>query len=204
MPANYCLQDLTASCLEVQWLSIKAQWEPALTKALGQAADDCLVLLHQELAALPVDPERPRDWPALTSRLGRAWAQVVSTRSEAAKALLLAMVKEVATETGQVLTINGLAGAAPALHQPGQDPRQAYEALAGGAALDQAVAKSYVEFAGGVRAELRQAPEADLAEPYRRCQAAGLRWRGRLETIARTVAHEVFNRVRIAVSQRLR
>ncbi len=190
--------------LNLQWLSLKAQWEPALTKALGQAADDCLAILRQELAALAVDPDTPPDWPALMARLGRAWAKVVGTRSEAVKALLLAMVKEVVEDTGRILTINGLAGAAPALHQPGQDPRQAYEALAGGAALDQAVAKSYVEFAGGVRVELRQAPEADLAEPYRRCQAAGLRWRGRLEMIARTVAHEVFNRVRIAVSQRLR
>lgn len=34
--------------LKWQWLSVRTQWEPALTRALGQAADDCLALLRQE------------------------------------------------------------------------------------------------------------------------------------------------------------
>jgi len=190
--------------LEVQWLSIKAQWEPAMTKALGQAADDCLAILRQELAALAADPDTPPDWPALIARLAKAWAKIVSTRNEAVKALFLAMVKEVVEETGRILTLGGLAGAAPALHSPGEDPRAACEALAGRPALEQAVAKSFVEFARLVTVEFRQGRDGDLAELYRRCQPAALRWRGRLEMIARTMAFEVFNRARLAVSENFR
>jgi hypothetical protein len=203
-PAKQWLQGLIDQGLNLQWLSLKAQWEPALTKALGQAADDCLAILRQELAALANDPDTPPDWPALNARLGRAWAKVVGTRSEAVKALLLAMLKEVTEETGRILTLGGLAGAAPALHQPGQDPRQAMQALAGGAALDQAVAKSYVEFARLVTAQIKAGRDGDSAQLYQRCQAPAQRWRGRLEMIARTVAHTVFNRARMAVSEQLR
>ncbi|MBI4798396.1 MAG: hypothetical protein HY794_06620 [Desulfarculus sp.] len=191
--------------LKWQWLSIRVQWEPALTRALGQAAGDCLALVRQELDALAASPDTPPDWPALTARLAKAWAMVVSTRSQAAKALLLAMVKEVVAETGQVLTLNGLAGDAPDLHSPGQDPRAALEALAGGPALDQAVAKSFREFGGLLAGQLRQAAAGGLepAELWRCCQPIARHWRARLEMIARTVAHEVFNRARVATFEKL-
>lgn len=191
--------------LKWQWLSIRVQWEPALVRAQGQAADDCLALLRQELAALAASPDTPPDWPALTARLARAWATVVSTRGQAAKALLLAMVKEVVAETGQILSLHGLAGQPPALHAPGQDPRAALEALAGGPALDQAVAKSYREFGGLLAGQLRQAAAGGLepSELQRRCQPIVRRWRARLEMIARTVAHEVFNRARVTAFEKL-
>ena len=191
--------------LTAQWLSIKGEWEPNLTQALGQTADDCLALLRQELAAQAGHSDTPPDWPALTTRLGRACAQVVSTRSQASKALLLAMVKEVAAETGQILTLNGLAGTAPALHAPGHDPRAACVALAGGPALDEYVKKGFVEFGLAVTMQFKQARAVDLPpqELYRRCLPAASRWRQRLTMLARTMAHEVFNRARIAVSEKL-
>ncbi len=199
------LQDLMATGLKLQWLSLRTQWEPALTQALGQVADDCLTLLRQELAALAAEPQTPPDWPALTTRLIQSWATMVSTRGQAAKALLLALVKEVVAETGQILTLHGLAGEPPALHAAGQDPRAAYEALAGGPALDEAVAKSFQEFGGLLTAQVRQTAAGGLtmAELFPRCQPIARRWRARLETIARTVAHEVFNRARVAAFQRL-
>jgi len=56
-PAKQLLQDLISTGLKLQWRSVKAQWEPALTRALGQTADDCLALLRQELAALAASPD---------------------------------------------------------------------------------------------------------------------------------------------------
>ncbi|MFH1033979.1 MAG: hypothetical protein V1806_05680, partial [Pseudomonadota bacterium] len=182
-PVKRLFQDLIATSLDLQWRAVKVQWEPALTQTLGQAADDCLTLLWQELTT-----QAAPDWPAMTASLAQAWAKVVSTRGQAAQALLLALVKEVVAETGQILTLHGLAGDAPALHDPGQDPRHTLEALAGGPAIEQAVAGSFQEFGGLLIAQVRQAAAGGLtlAELYPRCQPIARRWRARLETIART------------------
>lgn len=130
---------------------------------------------------------------------------MVSTRTEAAKALLLALVREVAAYTGQILSLHGLAGDAPHLHPPGQNPRAACEALAGGPALDQAVAKSFREFGGLLAGQLRQAAAGGLApaELLGRCQPIARRWRARLTMIASTLTHEVFNRARVAAFEKL-
>lgn len=196
--ATRWLGSLVSQGLTVQWLSIKARWEPALIQALAPMADDCLALLRRELAD-------NQDLPAaLPASLAHDWARVVSTRGHASKALLMAMVKEVVAETGRILSLDSLAGAAPDLHAHGHDPRTAFEALAGGAALEQAVIKGYLEFTRAVLDQLKAEPGSDPADLGQRCQAVAQRWRGSLEMIARTVAHEVFNRARLAVSEKLR
>ena len=204
-PAQNCLDKLAAWCFDIQWLSIKAQWEPALIQALAPLAGDCLAILRRELAALASDPATPPDWPAITTRLASACAQVASTRGNAAKALLLAMTREVEEETGRILTLNGLAGAVPALHGPGQDPRAALAALAGGPVVDEYVKKGFVEFGAQVTAQLRRARAGQLSPEalYHACQPAAKRWRWRLTMLARTLAHEVFNRARRAVCAQL-
>lgn len=193
---------------KTQWLSIKAQWEPALIQALAPMADDCLAILRRELAALAAlaaNPDTPPDWPALTARLANAWATVAGTRGKAAKALLLAMTKEVVEETARILTLNGLAGPVPAPHAPGQDPRVALEALAGGPAVDAYVKKGFAEFGQAVLAEIKRARAGQLTpeDIYRACQPAARRWRWRLTILARTLPHEVFNRARLAVCDKL-
>ncbi|MBI5524605.1 MAG: hypothetical protein HY910_18415 [Desulfarculus sp.] len=202
-PTQQLLQQLVNSSLRVQWLSIKAQWEPALIQALAPMADDCLAILRRELAALASDPTTPPDWPALTARLASACAQVVSTRGNAAKALLLAMTREVVEETAHILTLNGLAGPVPAPHAPGQDLRVALEALAGGPVVDEYVKKGFVEFGAQVTAQLKRARAGQLSPEalYQACQPAAKRWR--LTILARTLAHEVFNRARRAVCAQL-
>ncbi|MBI5523628.1 MAG: hypothetical protein HY910_13445 [Desulfarculus sp.] len=190
----------------LQWLSIKAQWQPALIQALAPMASDCLAILRRELTALAGDPETPPGWPALSDRLSPAWATVVTTRGQAGKALLLAMVKEVVEETGRIATINGLIGAAPALHAPGQDPRAALEALAGGPAVDGYVKKGFAEFGQAVMTEIKRGLARGLPpqELFARCQPAAARWRNRLTMLARTLAFEVFNRARRAAYEKLR
>jgi hypothetical protein len=187
----------------LQWLSIKADWEPRLIRSLGRAAEDCLALLRQDLAAAPIGGD---DASARRVRLGRAMAKVVAQRSEEAKGLLREMVLAVAEETGVILTLNGLAGTPPKLGGAHGDSRRAAEALARGPALDESVAKGFLGFAGEVFAALEKARagEMDPAALTSRLDALGQSWRKRLEMTARTVLHAAFNDAKHAVSEGLR
>ena len=184
----------------------KEQWEPKVVEELAAAADSCREKLLTAVSEYESEPWTRRNPAALKSRLIKAWTRIVAEKSEAAKAVLLEMVRQEAAATAEVLTINGLAAPLPELARLHPDPEYWTGRLAAGKVLDQAVAKSLFGFMGRVFGELEQEWSSDRpwGETRKVLRAVCQTWRGRLMTIARTVLHAAANRTKDAVGESLR
>ncbi len=183
---------------------VQGQWEPGITHALGSVADDCLKTLRRQL------PEHQGGGFILADhgwqiRVRAELARITAERTEVVKELLVDMVTEVARDTGEILTINGLAADLPGLAALHPDPNAAASRLAGGAVLDQTVGRSFVEFCKRAFSAINAAGREKASRPELVLRLQGITgaWRTRLETIACTVLHAAYNRTKHAAGAAL-
>jgi len=188
-----------------QNVRFKEEWEPKVTQALAGLADRCQKKLLQALSEYESQPWTRRNPEALKARLLKDWAAAVAEASGKAKDILVEMVRREAAEAGEVLTLNGLAAPLPEFARMHPDPEYWTRRLAAGEALDQAVAKSFFKFSARAFAELIDfwLAEKTPADTSERLEGLARKWRGQLETIARTVLHAAANRTKQAASQAL-
>lgn len=187
-----------------QWSTIKEEWEPGLTHALGSVADECHKLIRKEMQAWKGDAATLADagWEI---RRKASMAHITAERTEVVAELLAEMVSDVAKETGEILTINGLSGESPSLETLHPDPNAAAQRLSGGAALDHTVSHSFVWYVGRVFSAIIDARQAQSGRRPLEQSITSItdQWRSRLETIASTVLHAAYNRAKHTISSGL-
>ena len=187
--------------LNRQWIVLREYWEPRLVDELMALVDDCM-LAAKSLSARRRNAPGAVALPALMAgQFTRDCEEALGRRLILAKAALLDMVRETVLETGETITIDGLAGDMPRLDRLGADGENSWaDRLAGGVALTQSVRKSQAEFVRRVLADLDDpaCQSQSSAEWSARLASHGSWWRGRLQTIAVTVLHAVFNRSQLA------
>ncbi|KMY68744.1 hypothetical protein AAU61_03790 [Desulfocarbo indianensis] len=199
------IHEMIQTSLLAQAMRVGDQWEPRVRGLLVNAAD---ALWHQlrpaveRAASSAAEPERLAELKGMASRLG---AEVADKQVERAAKLLEDMVWRELQETLEVLTINGLAREIPSLNLRETVGPELAARLAGGRALSHAVRTSVGELNHGVAALLAgfSGPGADLASLPERFESQVGQWRSRLATIANTVTHAVFNRVKKAATESL-
>lgn len=188
-----------------QWHRVREEWEPGLVHGLGSAVDECMAKLRTALAEHQTAPSEQRDPAALRTRLSSDFAPIMAKRCEVIKELLAEMVTEVARETGEFLTINGLAGDPPSLETMHPDPAGIAMRLGGAQAIDHYVTKAFVGYTQMMFAAIDAAAVSESAAKglAQRLEAIGSAWKSRLEVIARTTIHNAYNRTKLAITHAL-
>jgi hypothetical protein len=188
-----------------QNVRFKEEWEPKVTQVLAGLSDRCQKKLLQALSEYESQPWTRRNPEALKARLVKDWTAMVAEASGKAKDILVEMVRREAAAAAEALTLNGLATPMPEFARMHPDPEYWSRRLAAGEALDQAVARSFFKFMARAFAELNDFWLAEKTPAGTEERLAGLaqKWRGQLETIARTVLHAAANRTKQAVDQAL-
>lgn len=199
------VEEMIQTSLLAQALRTKNLWEPRVSGLLANAAD---AAGHELRLMLKVRESAEPGEPIANSRI-RARGVIFGVAQRqlgAAQAMLNEMTGRELTETMEAMTINGLSEPAPALDLPAMPDQGLAGRLAGAAPLKAAVMRSAAEFARRVEVMLQ---EADVRGPEGRDMAERLErhvvwWRSRLNLIASTTVHAVFNRGKRVVAEALR
>jgi hypothetical protein len=190
--------------IKEQWLLLEQVWEPKITNELTNMAELC----QQALARLVKTQGRLEgviSGAAWQGRFIRACDGIVQDQLKKAKAHLLDLVLQEAQGIGEILTVNGLAGRVPRPDLAALETAPWADRLAGGAALEQSVRKSYTMYVRRVLASLDeiQDPRISHQQLKARLEPIKIWWQNHLHTIGVTMVNAVFSRTQQAVQDHL-
>jgi hypothetical protein len=181
------LQGLVSAMQQAQLQRVRVQWLPQVVDALTAAPAACLDLLRQGLSGRQDTPT------ALPEELAKACARTMARCATRTKSVLADMVRHEAVATAAIITLDGTMGRR-------LDLEALVKKLAGAGAVDQSIKRWFLEFVRRAEAALGQAQASQRVQGL---DEAARIWRGRLKTIAVTVAMAVANRTKREVSGQL-